>query len=111
MGRRVVYKIFSMTRVKHFHGFITFGPPRVCKQQRRISLSDQCLCYSLILESFITELATDEFSIFYLVFVAVRTGLSLTLLETPKTGFVTRPIYGIGPNKCPCYYKHTPSSF
>ena len=46
-----------------------------------------------LLESIISGLATSEISIFYLVSVAEETGLSLTLSETPKTGFVaTRPI-------------------
>ena len=46
------------------------------------------------LESIISRLATGSISIFHLVFVAEGTGLSLALLETPKTGFVvTRPIY------------------
>ena len=39
-------------------------------------------------ESIISKLATGENSIFYLVYVAVETGLSLALSEPPKTGFV-----------------------
>ena len=35
----------------------------------------------------ISKLATGEISIFYLVSVAVETGLSLALVETLKTGF------------------------
>ena len=46
-----------------------------------------------LLESYISRLATSKISIFKLVSVAEETGLSLTLLETLKTGFVvTRPI-------------------
>ena len=45
------------------------------------------------LERIISKLATSKMSIFQLVFVAEETGLNLTLLETPKTGFLpTRPI-------------------
>ena len=36
-----------------------------------------------------TPIATPEFFIFYLVSVADQTGLSHTLLETPKTAFLT----------------------
>ena len=44
-------------------------------------------------ESVISKLATSEISSFFLVYVAERTGLSLTLSVTMKTGFVgTRPI-------------------
>ena len=44
------------------------------------------------LESTIYDLATSEISIFQLVSIADETGLSLALLETPKTGFLaTRP--------------------
>ena len=39
-------------------------------------------------ENFISDLATSEFSSFQLVSVAEETGLSLTLSDTPKTGFV-----------------------
>ena len=46
-----------------------------------------------LLEYFISKLATSEISAFYLVSVADETGLSLTFLETLKTGFVRpRPI-------------------
>ena len=46
-----------------------------------------------LLESSISKLATSKMSIFYLVPVAVDTGLSLIFLETPKTGFLaTRPL-------------------
>ena len=41
-----------------------------------------------LLESIKARLATSEISIFQLVVVAEETGLSLTLLETPKTSFV-----------------------
>ena len=45
------------------------------------------------LESFISKLTTSEISNFQLVYIAEETGLSLTLSETPKTGFlVTGPI-------------------
>ena len=69
----------------------------VCQQQRRRPVcasvqSDQCHCYSS-LESIIFRLNTSQISIFLLVSVAEGTGLSLALLETPKTGFVApRPI-------------------
>ena len=44
------------------------------------------------LESIIPKFATSEISIFWLVFVAEETGLSLALSETPKTAFVaSRP--------------------
>ena len=40
-----------------------------------------------------SRLATGEISIFYLVSVAGKAGLNITLLDTPKTGFVpTRPM-------------------
>ena len=46
-------------------------------------------------KSSISKLATlSEISIFLPVSVAEETGLSLTLSETPKTGFVSsRPVY------------------
>ena len=45
-----------------------------------------------LLESIISRLATGNISIFKLVSIDEGTGLSLALLETPKTGFVaTRP--------------------
>ena len=40
------------------------------------------------LEKIISELATSEMSIFYLVPVAEETGLSLLFSEPPKTGFL-----------------------
>ena len=44
-------------------------------------------------ESIICKFATGEFSIFKLVSVPEENGLKLTLLETPKTGFLAaRPI-------------------
>ena len=46
-----------------------------------------------LLESIISKLATSEISRFWLVSVAVQVGLTITLLETLKTGLVTlRPI-------------------
>ena len=39
------------------------------------------------LQSVISKLATDEFSIFYLVSVAEETGLGLALSDTPKDRF------------------------
>ena len=39
-----------------------------------------------LLESIISNLATSKISIYSLVYVAVETGLSLTMSETPKTG-------------------------
>ena len=51
------------------------------------------------LESSISKLAISEISIFLLVFVAVETGLSIPMSETPKTGFlVKRPIFKVGGN-------------
>ena len=45
------------------------------------------------LKSFIPELVTGEISVFYLFTLAEETGSSLTLSETPRTGFVaSRPI-------------------
>ena len=41
-----------------------------------------------LLESVISTLATNKFSSFKLVSVAEQTGLSLTLSETTKTGFL-----------------------
>ena len=41
-----------------------------------------------LLQSIISGLASSEISIFYLVSIAEETGLSLTLSETPKIGFV-----------------------
>ena len=44
------------------------------------------------LESIVCKLETGEISIFKLVCVAEKTGLSLAFSETPKTGFLsTRP--------------------
>ena len=75
----------------------------VCQQQKRRPAQKSAdqpahLCSLIsafvirLLESFISRLATSKISIFKLVSVAEETGLSLTLLETPKTGFVgTRP--------------------
>ena len=46
-----------------------------------------------LLKSIISRLATSEISLLYLVSVAEETSLSLALLETPKTGFLTsRPV-------------------
>ena len=64
----------------------------VCEQQGRrpacaSAQSDQRRVIHL-LESILSKLATGELSIFKLVSVAKQTGLSLTLTETPKTGFV-----------------------
>ena len=54
--------------------------------------ADQRFCSSL-LESIVSKPAKSKFSVFQLVSVAEDTGLSLAILETPKTGFVaTRPI-------------------
>ena len=70
----------------------------LCKQQRcrpacASKQSDQYLC-NCLLESIISRLASSKFSVFLLVSVAEETGLSLTLPETQKTGFVkSRPIY------------------
>ena len=41
------------------------------------------------LKSLKVPLATDEISIFYLVFVAEQSGSNLTFLETRKTGCLT----------------------
>ena len=47
-----------------------------------------------LLESIISKIATSEISIFYLVSVADKTSLNLTLSDASKTGFVAaRPIY------------------
>ena len=47
-----------------------------------------------LLESIISRLDTSEISIFWLVSVAEQSGLSLAMLETPKTGFLkTMPIW------------------
>ena len=49
-----------------------------------------------LLDSIISKLATCAISIFYLVSIAKETGLSLTLSETRKTGFVAmRPILSV----------------
>ena len=46
----------------------------------------------------LSKLATSEISIFYLVYVAGQTGLSLALSETLTTGFVaTRPTWYVTP--------------
>ena len=55
---------------------------RVCAHPRRLISA----CVIGLLESIISKLASSEFSIFQLVSVAVKTGLSLTLPDTPKTG-------------------------
>ena len=62
-----------------------FGGLRTAKAQTSLRIR---LCYPL-LKSIISELATSEISIFYLVSVADQAVLNLALLETPKTGFVT----------------------
>ena len=41
-----------------------------------------------VMESIKSRLARGKISIFYLVFVAEQAGLSITLSEIPKTGFV-----------------------
>ena len=41
-----------------------------------------------LLVSIVSKLATSQFSIFWLVSVAEKTGLSLTLLETQKIGLL-----------------------
>ena len=47
----------------------------------------------LFLKSITSKLVTSEISTFQLVSVAEQAGLNLTLLETPKTGFLaSRPI-------------------
>ena len=51
--------------------------------------SDQYL-YFLLFESIVSKLATSESSFFWIVSVAEETGFSLTLSETPKTGFVAQ---------------------
>ena len=51
------------------------------------------------LESIIRKLATSIISIFWLVSVAEETGLSLTLSETLKTGFVPMPPIYSHPDK------------
>ena len=68
-----------------------------CEQQRRrpACASAQLISAFVIhlLESVISKLAASKFSSFYLVSIAEEAGLSLTLSETPKTGFVTsRPM-------------------
>ena len=46
----------------------------------------------------LSKLATGEISIFYLVYVAGQTGLSLALSETLTTGFAaTRPTWYVTP--------------
>ena len=73
-----------------------FGGLRTTQAQ-----TGQRLCYSLKLESIISKLASSEISIFRLVCVAVETGLSLALSETPKTDFLaTRPNNDSGPFSC-----------
>ena len=42
-----------------------------------------------LLKSTIPRLATSEISMFWLAYVADQVGLNLTLLETPKPGFLT----------------------
>ena len=42
-----------------------------------------------LLESIISKHTPREISLFKLVYVAEQAGLSLTLSETPKTGFLT----------------------
>ena len=43
------------------------------------------------LERIMSKLASNEISLICIVSVADETGLSLTLLETPKTGFISLP--------------------
>ena len=53
----------------------------------------------LSLESIILKLATSKISIFWLVSAPEETGLSLALVEIPKTCFVAlRPIYDLVQN-------------
>ena len=62
----------------------------VCEQHRRRPAHTRRLNSAFViclLESMLSKLGTGEISIFQLVFVAEETGLSLALLETPKTGF------------------------
>ena len=55
--------------------------------------SDQRLCYS-VSGMYYNSTCYNQISIFYLFSVAEQTGLSLTSLETRKTGYLaTRPMY------------------
>ena len=56
----------------------------VCKQQRRRLIS----AFVIPLLESISKLATSKFSSFKLVSVAEETGVSLAMMEAPKTGFV-----------------------
>ena len=59
-----------------------------------------------LLERFISRLAMSLISIFWLVSVAEQAGLNHTLLETPKTGFVTsRPTFRVALRMCDSYQK------
>ena len=54
----------------------------VCEQQR------SRLACDYFLESIISKLATSKISFFKLVSVAEQTGLGITWMETPKTGYL-----------------------
>ena len=71
-----------------------FGGLRTTKLQTSLCICEDWSAPLLFfMKSVISELATGEISISQLVFVAEETGLSLALLETRKTGFVTtKPI-------------------
>ena len=76
----------------------------VCEQQsadQPVHLRNLISAFVIRLSESITSgLATSKFSFFWLVSVAEQTGLSLALLETPKTGFVAmRPIFEHVPDK------------
>ena len=51
-----------------------------------------------LLKSIISRLATSKITNFWLVSVAEETGFSLALLETPKTGYTTRPCKNFAKN-------------
>ena len=59
---------------------------RTAKAQTSLRISAFVIPF---LESTISKLATKTSSIFKLVSVAEETGLSLAIMETPKTGFLT----------------------
>ena len=61
----------------------------ICKQQRRRSACRLISAFVVrCLDSIIPLVSISEISSLYLASVAAQAGLSLTLSETPKTGFL-----------------------
>ena len=102
LGKPRIY-LFSSTRliksIKHEHSYWASTRENlssvVCEQQWLVGPRSLISAFVIrVLDSIISKLATSESLIFQLASVAEKAGLSLALLETPKTGFVaSRPNY------------------